>query len=197
MKKFNQMNKTKRLYVGKGRRRQKGELSLVEAAGVMAAAALIALVVYMGRGYVMDRIHAMQFKSEAQYFVSGIQDATAGEIDFSSVTMLSLTQNRAFDTAGRRLNKSTGALTGIFGGAVTAAPATVTATNDAIAVTYPIPAKVCALSADSISQAYTQVKVNNTTISGPSTTFDSGTAAAACASAGGTASVIMYATKGN
>ncbi len=89
MKKFNQMNKTKRLYVGKGRRRQKGELSLVEAAGVMAAAALIALVVYMGRGYVMDRIHAMQFKSEAQYFVSGIQDATAGEIDFSSVTMLS------------------------------------------------------------------------------------------------------------
>jgi hypothetical protein len=79
---------------------------------------------------------------------------------------------------------------------VTAAPATVTATNDAIAVTYPIPAR-CALSADSISEAYTQVKVNNTTISGPSTTFDSGTTAAACASAGATASVIMYATKGN
>nr|WP_258394392.1 hypothetical protein [Burkholderia multivorans] len=64
-------------------------------------------------------------------------------------------------------------------------------------MTYPVPAKVCALSADSIAQAYTQVKVNNTTISGPSTTYDSGTAAAACSSAGGTASVIMYATKGN
>ncbi|AIV73725.1 hypothetical protein X994_6362 (plasmid) [Burkholderia pseudomallei] len=197
MNKSYKMNFARRPYIGKGRRKQKGELSLVEAAGVMAAAALIALVVYMGRGYVMDRIHAMQFKSEAQYFVSGIQDATAGEIDFSSVTMLSLTQNRAFDTAGRRLNKTTGALTGIFGGAVTAAPATVTATNDAIAVTYPIPATVCALSADSISEAYTQVKVNNTTISGPSTSFNSGTAAAACASAGATASVIMYATKGN
>ncbi|MCR4470062.1 type 4 pilus major pilin [Burkholderia sp. SCN-KJ] len=197
MNKTNKMNTGKRLYIGKGRRKQKGELSLVEAAGVMAAAALIALVVYMGRGYVMDRIHAMQFKSEAQYFVSGIQDATAGEIDFSGVTMLSLTQNRAFDTAGRRLNKTSGALTGIFGGAVTAAPATVTATNDAIAVTYPIPATVCALSADSISEAYTQVKVNNTTISGPSTTFSSGTAATACASAGATANVIMYATKGN
>lgn len=195
MNKINKMNTAKRLYIGKGRRKQKGELSLVEAAGVMAAAALIALVVYMGRGYVMDRIHAMQFKSEAQYFVSGIQDATAGEIDFSSVTMLSLTQNRAFDTAGRRLNKTTGALTGIFGGAVTAAPATVTATNDAIAVTYPIPATVCALAADSISEAYTQVKVNNTTISGPATTFNSGTAATACASAGATANVIMYASK--
>ncbi|KGD55110.1 hypothetical protein DP49_1156 [Burkholderia pseudomallei] len=197
MNKINKMNTAKRLYIGKGRRKQKGELSLVEAAGVMAAAALIALVVYMGRGYVMDRIHAMQFKSEAQYFVSGIQDATAGEIDFSGVTMLSLTQNRAFDTAGRRLNKTTGALTGIFGGAVTAAPATVTATNDAVAVTYPIPATVCTLAADSISEAYTQVKVNNTTISGPATTFNSGTAATACASAGATANVIMYATKGN
>ncbi|MBN3776563.1 hypothetical protein G3O06_03155 [Burkholderia sp. Ac-20345] len=197
MNKTNKMNGVKRPHIGKGRRKQKGELSLVEAAGVMAAAALIALVVYMGRGYVMDRIHAMQFKSEAQYFVSGIQDATASEIDFSGVTMLSLTQNRAFDTAGRRLNKTSGALTGIFGGAVTAAPATVTATNDAVAVTYPIPATVCALSADSISEAYTQVKVNNTTISGPATTFNSGTAATACASAGATASVVLYATKGN
>lgn len=187
----------KRPYVGKSRRKQKGELSLVEAAGVLAAAALIALAVYMGRGFVMDRIHAMQFKSEAQYFRSGIQDATSGEIDFSAVTMQSLTLNRAFDTAGRRLNKTSGTLTGLFGGAVTAAPATVTATNDAIAVTYPIPATVCALSADSISAAYTQVKVNNTTIFGPGVAYDSNVAANACASAGATASVVMYATKDN
>ncbi|WP_412530480.1 type 4 pilus major pilin [Burkholderia lata] len=197
------MNKTdkplvvKRPYIGKGRRKQKGELSLVEAAGVMAAMALIVLGIYMGRGYIMDRIHAYQFKSEAQYFRSGIQEATAGEIDFSSVTMLSLAMNRAFDTAGRRLNRASGALTGLFGGAVTAAPATVTATNDAIAVTYPIPATVCALSADSVAAAYTQVKVNNTTISGPGTTFNSSTAATACASSGDTASIVMYATKDN
>ncbi|MBF5008607.1 type 4 pilus major pilin [Burkholderia pseudomultivorans] len=197
------MNKTdkplvvKRPHIGKGRRKQKGELSLVEAAGVMAAMALIVLGIYMGRGYIMDRIHAYQFKSEAQYFRSGIQEATAGEIDFSSVTMLSLAMNRAFDTAGRRLNRASGALTGLFGGAVTAAPATVTATNDAIAVTYPIPATVCALSADSVAAAYTQVKVNNTTISGPGTTFSSSTASTACASAGDTASIVMYATKDN
>ncbi|WP_316374756.1 type 4 pilus major pilin [Burkholderia anthina] len=187
----------KRPYSGKSRRKQKGELSLVEAAGVMAAMALIVLGIYMGRGYIMDRIHAYQFKSEAQYFRSGIQEATAGEIDFSGVTMLSLTMNRAFDTAGRRLNRATGALTGLFGGAVTAAPATVTAANDAIAVTYPIPATVCALSADSVAAAYTQVKVNNTTISGPGTTFNSSTAATACASSGDTASIVMYATKDN
>uniref|UniRef100_UPI003BEECBA8 type 4 pilus major pilin n=1 Tax=Burkholderia arboris TaxID=488730 RepID=UPI003BEECBA8 len=181
----------------KGRRWQKGELSLVEAAGVMAAAALLVLAAYMNRGFVMDRIHAIQFKSEAQVFRSGIQDATAGETDFSNVTMLSLTQNRAFDSAGRRLNKTSGALTGIFGGAVTAAAATVTASNDAVALTYPVPATVCALSADSIASAYTQIKVNNTTISGPGTAFNSGSAAAACASAGATASIVLYATKDN
>lgn len=187
----------KRPYIGKGRRKEKGELSLVEAAGVMAGGALIALLVYMGWGYVMDRIHAMQFKSEAQYFRSGIQDATASEIDFSSVTMQSLTQGRAFDTAGRRLNKTSGALTGLFGGSVSAAPATVTATNDAVAVTYPVPATVCALSADTVSAAYTMVKVNNTTISSPTTTYSSAAATTACSSAGATASIVMYATKSN
>lgn len=108
------LNKQRMKRPFKGRRWQKGELSLVESAGVLAAAALIALVAFMSRGFVMDRIHAMQFKSEAQIFRSGIQDATAGETDFSNVTMLSLTQNRAFDSAGRRLNKTSGALTGIY-----------------------------------------------------------------------------------
>lgn len=197
MKGTNKPQLRKRPYFGRSLKKQKGELSLVEAAGVMAAAALIALAVYMGRGFLMDRIHALQFKSEAQYFRSGIQDATAAEVDFSAVTMQSLTLNRAFDTAGRRLNKTSGALTGLFGGAVTAAAATVTATNDAIAVTYPTPATVCALAADTIAATYTQVKVNNTTISGPNTTYDSNTAATACASAGATANIVMYATKDN
>ncbi|WP_323122472.1 type 4 pilus major pilin [Burkholderia alba] len=197
MNEINKLRPRKRFFIGKSRRKQKGELSLVEAAGVMAGGALIALLVYMGWGYVMDRIHAMQFKSEAQYFRSGIQDATASEIDFSGVTMLSLTQGHAFDTAGRRLNKTSGALTGLFGGGVAAAPATVTVTNDAVAVTYPVPSTVCSLSADAVSAAYTMVKVNNTTISSPTTTYSSTAANTACTSAGATASIVMYATKSN
>ncbi|MBN3785701.1 type 4 pilus major pilin [Burkholderia sp. Ac-20353] len=197
------MNQTNRkpmnrpLVIGKGRRRQKGELSLVEAAGVMAAAALITLVVFMARGYIMDRIHAFQFKSEAQVFRSGIQDATSGDIDYSATTMLTLTQNHAFDSAGRRLNTTTGALTGLFGGSVTAAPNKVIATNDAVAVTYPVPATVCTLAADAISSAYAMVSVNGTTISGPGTPFTTAAAAAACTSAGTTATVVMYATHNN
>ncbi|MCA7889404.1 hypothetical protein LGM58_40175 [Burkholderia contaminans] len=194
---MNTLNKQRVKRPFKSPRWQKGELSLVEAAGVMAAAALLVLAAYMNRGFVMDRIHAIQFKSEAQVFRSGIQDATAGETDFSNVTMLSLTQNRAFDSAGRRLNRTSGALTGMFGGAVTAAAATVTASNDAVALTYPVPATVCVLSADSIASAYTQIKVNNTTISGPGTAFSSSAAATACASAGATASIVLYATKDN
>ncbi|WP_243672245.1 hypothetical protein [Paraburkholderia kirstenboschensis] len=66
------------------RRRQSGELSLIEGAAVMAGAALLALVVYQGRSFVMDRIHAHQFKSEAQLFRSGIQDATSSDVDFQA-----------------------------------------------------------------------------------------------------------------
>ncbi|WP_175784980.1 type 4 pilus major pilin [Burkholderia ambifaria] len=179
------------------RRKEKGELSMIEAAAVMAGAALLALIVYQGRGYVMDRIHAHQFKSEAQLFRSGIQDATSADIDFSGESLTTLAQNHAFDSAGSRINVASGTLTGIFGGSVSAVPGTVASANDAMVLTYPVPATVCTLAAGAIAGAYTMVKVNNTTVSGPSTTFNGTTVGQACASAGATASIAMYATHDN
>ncbi|RKT10650.1 PilS-like protein [Paraburkholderia sp. RAU2J] len=179
------------------RRRQSGELSLIEGAAVMAGAALLALVVYQGRSFVMDRIHAHQFKSEAQLFRSGIQDATSSDVDFSSETQQTLAKNHAFDSANSRVNTSTGALTGIFGGAVTAVPGTISATDDAMIVTYPVPSTVCSLSIGAVAGAYAKVTVNGTTVYDPNTPFSGATAGTACASAGATASIGMYATHNN
>jgi hypothetical protein len=86
------------------RRRQTGELSMIEAAAVMAGAALLALAAYAGGKFVMDRIHASQFKSEAQLFHTGILDATANDTDFSEETLQTLAQNHAFDSAGGRVS---------------------------------------------------------------------------------------------
>jgi hypothetical protein len=179
------------------RRKQSGELSMIEAAAVMAGAALLALIVYQGRIFVMDRIHAHQFKSEAQLFRSGIQDATSNDIDFSSESLQTLAQNHAFDSAGSRVNATAGTLRGIFGGSVSAVPATIATTDDAMAMTYPVPATVCSLAIGAIAGAYTKVTVNGTTISDPNTTFNGSTAGSACSSAGATASVAMYATHNN
>ncbi len=179
------------------RRKQSGELSMIEAAAVMAGAALLALIVYQGRSFVMDRIHAHQFKSEAQLFRSGIQDATSNDIDFSAESLQTLAQNHAFDSAGSRVNATAGTLTGIFGGSVTAVPATIATTDDAMAMTYPVPATVCSLAIGAIAGAYTKVTVNGTTVSDPNTTFNGSAAGSACSSAGATASIAMYATHNN
>jgi hypothetical protein len=180
-----------------GRRKQTGELSLIEAAGVMAAAAVISLVVYMGRQFVMDRIHAYEFGHEVQLFRSGIENATASDTDMSGETLQSLAQNHAFDSAGTRVDVNAGTIRAIFGGAVTEAPGTVTNTDDAVVITYPVPAKVCSLAAATVVSTYTEVQVNGTTIVGPNTTFNDTTAGTACASAGATASIAMYATRDN
>ena len=87
----------------------------------------------------MDRIHAHQFKSEAQLFRSGIQDATSADIDFSGESLTTLAQNHAFDSAGSRINVASGTLTGIFGGSGSAAPGTVSSANDAKVLTDPVP----------------------------------------------------------
>ncbi|MEZ0606303.1 type 4 pilus major pilin [Paraburkholderia sp. IW21] len=179
------------------RRRQSGELSIIEGAAVMAGAALLALAVYQGRGFVMDRIHAYQFKSEAQLFRSGIQDASSNEVDFSGESLQTLATNHAFDSAGSRVNKTAGTLIGLFGGSVTAASGLVSTANDAMVMTYPVPATVCSLSVAAVAGAYTMVTVNGTTISGPSTQYNDATAGTACASAGATASIGMYATHNN
>ncbi|SIO72878.1 PilS N terminal [Burkholderia sp. GAS332] len=190
----NNVRKFSLLQLGR-RRRQSGELSMIEGAAVMAAAALLALLAYAGGKFVMDRVHASQFKSEAQLFHTGILDATANDTDFSNETLKTLSQNHAFDSAGSRVAAAGAGVTGMFGGAVTAAAGTVINTNDAMIVTYPVPATVCALSVSAIANAYTQVTVNGTTVSGPTTTFSSSTGATACTSAGATASIAMYTTR--
>jgi PilS N terminal len=177
------------------RRRQTGELSMIEAAAVMAGAALLALGAYAGGKFVMDRIHASQFKSEAQLFHTGILDATANDTDFSGESLQTLSQNHAFDAAGSRVATGGNAVKGIFGGDVTAAAGTVESTNDALVLTYPVPSTVCSLSVAALANAYTQIVVNSTTVSGPTTTFDSGTAATACTSAGASANIEMFTTR--
>lgn len=179
------------------RRRQSGELSLIEGAAVMAGAAVLALVVYQGRGFVMDRIHAHQFKSEAQLFSSGIQDATSSDTDFSTETQQTLAQNHAFDSAGSRVNTTSGTITGIFGGAVTSAPGTIAATDDAMILTYPVPSTVCSLAAGALAGAFAKVTINGTTVYDPNTPFDGSTVGGACKSAGAMASIAMYATHNN
>jgi hypothetical protein len=190
----NSVNKKALLSQGR-RRRQSGELSMIEGAAVMAAAALLALLAYAGGKFVMDRVHASQFKSEAQLFHTGILDASANDTDFSTETLKSLAQNHAFDAAGSRVATGGTGVTGMFGGAIAATTGTVTTTNDALILTYPVPSTVCSLSVPALVNAYTEVTVNGTTISGPTTTFSSTTAATACTSAGATASIAMYTTR--
>src|ERR1700744_4917637 len=100
-----QKAKPRRTFAGKvaSRRKQKGELSMIEAGAVMAGAALLALAVYAGGKYVLDLIHSSQFKSEAQMFHTGILNATQNDADFSSETLTVLAQNHAFDSAGSRV----------------------------------------------------------------------------------------------
>ena len=177
------------------RRRQTGELSMIEAGAVLAGAALLGLLAVVGGHFVMDRIHAMQFKSEANMFHSGVLDATSTDTDFSNETLATLVQNHAFDEAGSRVSSSSGTVTGLFGGSVTADPGTIATADDSMVVTYPVPATVCSLSMAALSSTYTMVTVNGTTVFGPNTPFSSATSAAACESAGTTATVGMYSTR--
>jgi hypothetical protein len=175
-------------------RRQTGELSMIEAAAVMAGAALLALAAYAGGKFVYDRVQAYRFKEEAQFFHSGVLDATVNDTDFSGETLQNLALNKAFDSAGSRVASDHSTVQGLFGGAVTAGIGSVDTTNDAVIVNYPVPASVCTLSMAAIVNAYTMVAVNGTTIFGPSTTFDSATVGAAC-QGNGPVTVSMYTTK--
>ncbi len=107
------------------RRRQTGELSMIEAARTLhdrgscgngRCCAARALRRTPGGKFVQDRIHASQFKSEAQLFHTGILDATANDTDFASETLQTLVQNHAFDAAGARVAPGGNSLKGMFGG---------------------------------------------------------------------------------
>ncbi|MDR5754978.1 MULTISPECIES: type 4 pilus major pilin [unclassified Caballeronia] len=176
-------------------KKQSGELSMIEAGAVMAGAALLALAVYAGGKYVLDLIHAAQFKSEAQMFHTGILNATQNDADFSSETLTVLAQNHAFDSAGSRVASDKSSVKGMFNGTVTAAVGTLVTSNDSLIVTYPVTSTVCSLSAAALVTVYTQVTVNGTTIFSPTTTYNTATVATACASNGAMASMALWTTR--
>ncbi|CAN7718388.1 type 4 pilus major pilin [Paraburkholderia hospita] len=175
------------------RRRQSGELSMIEGAGIMAAAAVLAIAAIAGGKYVYDRVQAGRFKAEAQFFHSGVLDATANDVDYSTESLTSLAQNHAFDAAGSRVASDHSTVRGLFGGNVTVSLGSMSATDDSVIINYPVPNTICTLAMPAVVAAYPMVTVNGTTVSGPSTTFDGSTAGAACG--GGTATVAMYVTK--
>ena len=177
------------------RRRQNGELSMIESGAVMAGAALLAIAAYMGGAYIYNLVRASSFKSEAQLFHSGVLNATTTDVDFSGETLQTLAQNHAFDAAGARVAAGGATVRGLFGGNLSATAGTLVATNDALILGYPVPATVCALSVGALASAYSQVVINGTTIFSPTVPFNSGTAATACSSAGSTAAVQMYVSK--
>ncbi|MBB3261262.1 hypothetical protein [Paraburkholderia sp. WP4_3_2] len=177
------------------RKKQSGELSLIEAGAVLGAMALLALGIYLGVPFVRNMVQASSFKSEATMFHTGIQNATVNDADFSGESLTTLAQNHAFDSAGARLASDKSSVTGIFGGQVTSVPGTVTTTNDAIITSYPVPAAVCSMSVASLANTYTKITINGTVISAPGTTFNSSTAGNACSSAGQVATIQMYTTR--
>ena len=192
-----QKNKPVRKFAGKvaSRHKQKGELSMIEAGAVMAGAALVALAVYAGGKYVLDLIHSSQFKSEVQMFHTGILNATQNDSDFSAETLQILAQNHAFDAAGSRLATDKSSVKGLFNSTLTVSIGTLVTASDTIILSYPVPATVCSMSAAAISTVYTQVSINGTLVSGPATPFLSSAVATACASAGATATVALYASR--
>jgi cell division protein FtsL len=176
-------------------KKQKGELSMIESAGVLAVAAVIALGVVQGIPYIMNLARAYRLQSEVKLFNTGVLNATTNDASFANETLETLAENRAFDAAGSRVASDHSSVTGLFGGTITAVPGTVTNADDSEVIGYTAPSTVCAMAASSIASAFAQVAVNGTTIVAPGTTYDSGVAGTACNSAGGTATIEMYVTR--
>lgn len=177
------------------RRKQSGELSLIEAGAYMAGAALLAIAVIKGGSYVYSLIRSSQFTSEAQMFHTGILNATQNDADFSTETLTTLATNRAFDSAGSRLAADKSSLKGIFNQPVTIAVGTLSTANDSVIMSYQVPADVCAMSVAALTNTYSQVAANGTILAGPTTTFSSTTAGTSCASAGAYATIALYTSR--
>lgn len=177
------------------RKKQSGELSLIEAGAYMAGAALLAIAVIKGGSYVYTLIKSQQFTSEAQMFHTGILNATQNDADFSSETLTTLATNRAFDAAGSRLASDKSSLKGIFNQPVTIAVGTLSTANDSLIMSYQVPAAVCAMAVAAMTNTFSQVAANATTLAGPTTTFSSSAAGTACASAGAYATLSLYTSR--
>ncbi|MEM5370955.1 type 4 pilus major pilin [Paraburkholderia azotifigens] len=177
------------------RRKQSGELSLIEAGAYMAGAALLAIAVIKGGAYVYTLIKSSQFTSEAQMFHTGMLNATQNDADFSTETLTTLATNRAFDAAGARLASDKSSLKGIFNQPVTISVGTLSTANDSLIMSYQVPAAVCSLSVAALTNTFSQVGANGTTLAGPTTTFSSTTAGTACEAGGAYATLQLYTSR--
>jgi hypothetical protein len=177
------------------RRKQSGELSLIEAGAYMAGAALLAIAVIKGGAYVYTLIKSSQFTSEAQMFHTGMLNATQNDADFSTETLTTLATNRAFDAAGSRLASDKSSLKGIFNQPVTISVGTLATANDSLIMSYQVPAAVCSMSVAALTNTYSQVAANGTTLAGPTTTFSSNTAGTACEAGGAYATLQLYTSR--
>jgi PilS N terminal len=177
------------------RRKQSGELSMIEAGAVMAGAVLLALAVYAGAKSVYDNINASRFKSEAQNFHTGILNATQNDADFSGATLTTLAKNHAFDAAGSRLATDYSAIKGLFSGAVTTTVGTLATANDSLVLNYPVTPTVCSMSVAALATVFSMVQVGSTTISSPTSPFTSAAAATACAPGTATVTLALYTSR--
>lgn len=178
------------------RKKQAGELSLIEAGAVLGAAALLALVIYLAVPFVRTMVQSSHFRSEASMIHTGIQNATQNDADFSGETLTTLAQNHAFDAVGTRLSSDRTTVQGLFGGSVTVATGKVNNANDAAVVSYPVPQGVCAMSVAALVDVFPEVQVNTTVVYSPTTAFSSAAAGKACAASGEIATIQMYTTRG-
>jgi hypothetical protein len=193
-KKIDSARRLRLIQMGR-RRKQSGELSLIEAGAYMAGAALLAIAVIKGGNYVYSLIRSSQFTNEAQMFHTGMLNATQNDADFSNETLTTLATNRAFDSAGSRLASDNSSLKGIFNLPVTISVGTLSASNDSLIMSYQVPSAICSMSVAALTNTYSQVAANGTTLSGPTTTFSSQTAGTACQSAGAYATLQLYTSR--
>ena len=193
-KEINTVRRLRLIQMGR-RRKQSGELSLIEAGAYMAGAALLAIAVIKGGAYVYTLIKSQEFTSEAQMFHTGMLNATQNDADFSTETLTTLATNRAFDAAGARLAADKSSLKGIFNQPVTISIGTLSTANDSLIMSYQVPASVCSMSVAALTNTYSQVAANGTTLAGPTTTFSSATAGTACAAGGAYATLQLYTSR--
>jgi hypothetical protein len=174
------------------RRRQKGELSLLEAGVWIAGAAITAIIAVKAGAFVLNAVRTNEFTSEVQSFKTGFVNATLNDTDFSSVTTQSMIANGAFDAVKSRISTDRTGVTGRWGGNLTAWGGQIFAPNDTLALSYPtVPASVCARALQTLAADFTDIRVNGTSVYGPGMPYNDQTVGSAC-QAGGNTSLVEF-----
>jgi hypothetical protein len=174
------------------RRRQKGELSLLEAGVWIAGAAITAIIAVKAGAFVLNAVRTNEFTSEVQSFKTGLINATLNDADFSSITTTAMIANGAFDAVKSRISADRTTVTGRWGGLISVWSGGVFVNGDTIGMTYPtVPTSVCASALQTLAADFTQIKVNGTAVYGPSLPYNDQTVGSTCHS-GGTTSIVEF-----